>query len=116
MLDGQKHGTKKDSWFSHLAIEVPGENTSNEWCEPVNDEELLKSLKADHQLIITLEDGELFGGYGQMIASFYGMDNMQVKNYGISKKFHTDFDADELLKENGMSVDNLVDVIEKNVK
>lgn len=80
------------------------------------DEELLKSLKADHQLIITLEDGELFGGYGQMIASFYGMDNMQVKNYGISKKFHTDFDADELLKENGMSVDNLVDVIEKNVK
>lgn len=51
-----------------------------------------------------------------MIASFYGMDNMQVKNYGISKKFHTDFDADELLKKNGMSVENLVDVIEKNVK
>ncbi len=33
------HGAKKDSWFSHLAVEVPGENTSNEWCEPVNDEE-----------------------------------------------------------------------------
>lgn len=33
------HGAKKDSWFSHLAIEVPGENTSNEWCEPVSDEE-----------------------------------------------------------------------------
>ncbi len=33
------HGAKKDSWFSHLAIEVPGENTSNEWCEPVNSEE-----------------------------------------------------------------------------
>ena len=32
------HGAKKDSWFSHLAIEVPGENTSNEWCEPVDDE------------------------------------------------------------------------------
>ena len=33
------HGAKKDSWFSHLAIEVPGEETSNEWCEPVTDEE-----------------------------------------------------------------------------
>ena len=31
------HGAAPDSWFSHLAIEVPGENTSNEWCEPVDD-------------------------------------------------------------------------------
>lgn len=36
------HGAKKDSWFSHLAIEVPGEETSNEWCEPVTDEEYEK--------------------------------------------------------------------------
>ena len=33
------HGASKNSWFSHIAIEVPGENTSNEWCEPVTDEE-----------------------------------------------------------------------------
>lgn len=33
------HGAKKDSWFSHIAIEVPGENTSNEWCKAVTDEE-----------------------------------------------------------------------------
>ena len=33
------HGAKKDCWFSHLAVEVPGENTSNEWCEPVTDQE-----------------------------------------------------------------------------
>ncbi|MBQ3307321.1 MAG: cupin domain-containing protein [Bacilli bacterium] len=31
------HEAKKDSWFSHIAVEVPGENTSNEWCEPVAD-------------------------------------------------------------------------------
>ena len=31
------HGAKAHSWFSHLAVEVPGENTSNEWCEPVSD-------------------------------------------------------------------------------
>ena len=33
------HGAKKDSWFSHIAVEVPGEETSNEWCESVSDEE-----------------------------------------------------------------------------
>ena len=33
------HGAKKDSWFSHIAIEVPGENTSTEWCEKVDDEQ-----------------------------------------------------------------------------
>ena len=33
------HGAAPDSWFSHLAVEVPGEETSNEWCEPVTDEE-----------------------------------------------------------------------------
>ena len=32
------HGAKKDSWFSHIAVEVPGENTSNEWCEPITDD------------------------------------------------------------------------------
>ena len=36
------HGAKKDSWFSHIAIEVPGEETSNEWCEPVSDENYAK--------------------------------------------------------------------------
>ena len=36
------HGAKKDSWFGHIAIEVPGENTSNEWCEEVSDEEYNK--------------------------------------------------------------------------
>ncbi len=38
------HGAAPDSWFSHLAIEVPGENTSNEWLEPVDDEQY-KDLK-----------------------------------------------------------------------
>jgi quercetin dioxygenase-like cupin family protein len=36
------HGAKKDSWFSHIAVEVPGEDCSNEWCEPVTDEEYNK--------------------------------------------------------------------------
>ena len=36
------HGAGKDGWFSHLAIELPGENTSNEWLEPVSEEEYNK--------------------------------------------------------------------------
>ena len=36
------HGAAKDSWFQHLAIEVPGEDIVNEWCEPVSNEEYLK--------------------------------------------------------------------------
>lgn len=36
------HGAKKDSWFSHIAVEAPGENTSNEWLEPVTKEEYNK--------------------------------------------------------------------------
>lgn len=36
------HGAAKDSWFSHLAIEVPGENTHNQWCEEVSNEEYKK--------------------------------------------------------------------------
>lgn len=32
------HGAKADSWFSHIALEVPGEGCKNEWCEPVSDE------------------------------------------------------------------------------
>ena len=36
------HGAKKDSWFSHISVEVPGEETRNEWCESVTDEEYQK--------------------------------------------------------------------------
>ena len=36
------HGAKSNSWFSHIAVEVPGEEASNEWCEPVTDEEYNK--------------------------------------------------------------------------
>lgn len=36
------HAAKADSWFSHIAVEVPGKDCSNEWCEPVTDEEYAK--------------------------------------------------------------------------
>lgn len=77
------------------------------------DETLLNDLKKNHKLVITLEDGELMGGYGQNISSFYGTSDILVKNFGISKKFHTDFTAEDLLKENGMSVENISNIIER---
>lgn len=77
------------------------------------DTNLLDKLTKDHELVITIEDGELMGGYGQNIASFYGNTDMKVINYGISKEFHTDFDADSLLAKNGISVSNIEKVIKK---
>ena len=71
------------------------------------DEELLNTLKADHSLVITIEDGEVMGGYGQNIAAFYGDSDMRVHCHGISKAFHTEFKADELLDAHGISVDKL---------
>lgn len=41
------HGAAPDSWFSHLALEVPGEETSNEWLEPVDDEGYLKATSRE---------------------------------------------------------------------
>ena len=41
------HGAKKDSWFSHIAVECPGENCSNEWCEPVSDAKYKKLENAE---------------------------------------------------------------------
>ena len=40
------HGAAPDSWFSHLAVEVPGENTSNEWLEAVSDDEYFNAINS----------------------------------------------------------------------
>lgn len=42
------HGAASNSWFAHLAIEVPGENTSNEWLEPVSDEVYKQAQTSNH--------------------------------------------------------------------
>lgn len=51
------------------------------------DEELLNNLKANHKLVITLEDGCLDGGFGEKIARFYGNSDMKVLNFGSNKEF-----------------------------
>lgn len=75
------------------------------------DEDLLEKLKDDHELVITWEDGFLWGGYGQNIAAFYGDGSMKVRCFGISKAFHSDFNTEELLKENGISIENALKIM-----
>ena len=77
------------------------------------DKALLESLKDDHQLVVTLEDGILDGGFGQRIASFYGPSDMKVKNYGIRKAFHDRYDPDQLLADDGCTVPQMLADIKK---
>ena len=51
------------------------------------DKELLESLKSNHQIVVTLEDGILDGGFGEKISRFYGNSDMKVLNYGAIKEF-----------------------------
>lgn len=60
------------------------------------DRELLENLKSNHKLVITLEDGELNGGFGEKIARFYGNSDMKVLNYGSHKEFTDRASLDEL--------------------
>lgn len=62
------------------------------------DENLLNSLKADHKIVATLEDGELDGGFGEKIARFYGDSNMKVLNFGAKKEFTDRVPVEELYK------------------
>ena len=61
------------------------------------DEELLNSLKSDHEVVITLENGILNGGFGEKIASYYGNSELKVLNYGADKQFNDRVPMDELL-------------------
>lgn len=77
------------------------------------DKNLLEELKKEHEIVITLEDGILEGGFGEKIASFYGTTNMKVKNYGIRKSFPDRYVVDELLKENGITIEKIIEDIKE---
>lgn len=80
------------------------------------DEELLESLKKEHKLVITLEDGILEGGFGEKIARFYGPSNMKVLNYGIKKEILDRYIPDELMKKNRLTDIQIVEDIIKIIK
>lgn len=72
------------------------------------DKGLLEKLKADHDTVVTLEDGILNGGFGEKIARFYGSSDMKVYNYGLKKEFLDRYDVNEVLKENHLTVEQIV--------
>ena len=76
------------------------------------DEELLSSLIGDHNLIITLEDGILDGGFGEKIARFYGTSDIRVMNYGLKKEFFDRYNVEQVMKENHLDVDIIMSDVE----
>ena len=86
---------------------------------PTNNKELLAMTEyavhqQDYPVAIRVPVGEFVstgvveGSWGQRVASFYGPSNVRVKNYGIAKEFHDRYDATELLRENGVSLEQIV--------
>lgn len=77
------------------------------------DKHLLNKIRDKHQLVITLEDGILEGGFGSSVAVFYGTDHsMKVKSYGLDKKFYDRYDPKELLKDLGMTTEQIINDIQ----
>lgn len=72
------------------------------------DEEMLKSLKADHEKVITLEDGALEGGFGEKIARFYGDSDMKTHCFGIKKGLYDRYDYQQLAKDNELTPEQIV--------
>ncbi|MBR1424624.1 1-deoxy-D-xylulose-5-phosphate synthase [bacterium] len=77
------------------------------------DKELLNSLKSDHKVIITLENGTLDGGFGEKISRFFGDSNVKVLNYGASKEFIDRVPIDELLERYHLKKELIVQDVNK---
>ena len=64
------------------------------------DETMLNKLREDHEIVATLEDGSLDGGFGERIARFYGATSMRVLNFGVKKALYDRYDVQELMRAN----------------
>lgn len=75
------------------------------------DAKTLDALKANHKLVVTLEDGCKDGGFGERIAAYYGTSNMKVMVGGIKKDLYDRFDAQKLLADNRLLDEQIVEDI-----
>ncbi|QLY77969.1 1-deoxy-D-xylulose-5-phosphate synthase [Clostridium intestinale] len=78
------------------------------------DKEMLTELLANHEVVITLEDGILDGGFGEKITRFYGAKDMKVLNFGATKEFTDKVDVKELFNRYHLTDDLIVEDI-KNI-
>ena len=75
------------------------------------DTDTLEGLKTDHQLVVTLEDGCKDGGFGERIASFYGLSDMKVLVGAIKKGLYDRFDVNKLISDNNLLDEQIVNEI-----
>ena len=78
------------------------------------DKGLLEDLKSEHQIVITLEDGVLQGGFGEKIASYYGGSDIKVLNFGADKEFTDRIPLEELYQRYHLTPELIVEDI-KNI-
>lgn len=71
------------------------------------DREFLDSLAAEHRVVVTLEDGILDGGWGERVACYLACTPVRARTFGIAKGFPDRYDPNELLAQNGMTVENM---------
>ena len=71
------------------------------------DHEFLDSLAAEHRVVVTLEDGILDGGWGERVACYLACTPLRTRTFGIAKGFPDRYDPNELLAQNGMTVENM---------
>lgn len=73
------------------------------------DDKLLEQLKENHDIVITVEDGVLDGGFGEKIARFYGNSDVKVLNYGLKKEFIDRYNAEEIVKANRLTPEQIAE-------
>lgn len=71
------------------------------------DREFLDSLAAEHRVVVTLEDGILDGGWGERVACYLACTPLRTRTFGIAKGLPDRYDPNELLAQNGMTVENM---------
>ena len=73
------------------------------------DDKLLEQLKENHDVVITVEDGILDGGFGEKIARFYGNSDVKVLNYGLKKEFLDRYNPEEIVKANRLTPEQIAE-------
>lgn len=73
------------------------------------DDKLLEQLKENHDIVITVEDGVLDGGFGEKIARFYGNSDVKVLNYGLKKEFLDRYNPEEIVKTNRLTPEQIAE-------
>lgn len=73
------------------------------------DDKLLEQLKENHDIVITVEDGVLDGGFGEKIARFYGNSDIKVLNYGLKKEFLDRYNPEEIVKANRLTPEQIAE-------